>query len=215
MKLSPSTSVSLRIKRTEMNAMDSNPYAAPDSQPVVETKDENQKFYVVAPMKFFLLYGATLGVYQIYWHYKNWSLFKKSYRGDEWPVMRAIFAIFFIHSLFREVDAQLKKNRSTHSWNPSLHATAIVILLIAERIIGRMSDASEDFNFLDLLTVLSIPLTCFFYYQAQKAINEACGDPEGLTNSSYSIANILWIAVGGLFVLLVAASVVLIMVSEV
>ncbi len=195
--------------------MESNPYAAPDSQSVVEAKVESQKFYVVAPMKFFLLFGATLGIYQIYWHYKNWSLFKKSYRGDEWPVMRAIFAIFFVHGLFREVDAQLRKNRSPHSWNPNLHATAIVILLIAERIISRMSDMNEDFNFLDMLTLLSIPLICFFYYQAQKAINEACGDPDGLANSNYTIANILWITLGGLFVLLIAASVVFIMVSEV
>jgi len=54
--------------------MDSNPYAAPSSEVAVAEKPLRQRFYVVAPIKFFILFIVTLGLYQLYWHYKNWSL---------------------------------------------------------------------------------------------------------------------------------------------
>lgn len=37
-------------------------------------------FYVVSTRKFAILFLATLGLYWIYWFYKNWDRYK-----DKWP----------------------------------------------------------------------------------------------------------------------------------
>ncbi|MGH8498981.1 MAG: hypothetical protein ACRERV_09275, partial [Methylococcales bacterium] len=67
--------------------MNSNPYAAPDSELVIETTSSlKQRFYVVAPAKFLLLYFGTLGLYDLYWVYKHWAQFKLATQGDQWPV---------------------------------------------------------------------------------------------------------------------------------
>lgn len=194
--------------------MDSNPYAAPSSEVAVDEKPSRHRFYVVAPTKFFVLFIATLGLYQLYWHYKNWSLLKQARRSDEWPVMRAIFSIFFTHAMFREIDKELVMNRHNYAWRPEIHATIIVIILIADRIISRISDYSEDFTALDGISLLSVPALAYLLFQAQKAANLACGDPYGKTNANYTVANIIWIVLGGLFLLLIGLGLVVMMFPE-
>src|SRR5687767_2451938 len=62
--------------------------------------------YVVAPTKFMLLAFSTMGMYSLYWFYKNWSLRRRAYGLTIWPVARAIFAVFFAHRLFRALDVE-------------------------------------------------------------------------------------------------------------
>lgn len=184
--------------------MENNPYAAPDSEVVLPGTTLRQRFYAVAPIKFFVLFFATFGFYQLFWHYQNWTLLKRARKSDEWPVMRGIFSIFFTHSLFREIDKELVMTHNTYSWNAELNATAIVVIMIADRIIGRLSATSDDFTVVDALVLLAIPLLSYFLFQAQKAANQACGDPQGRTNANFTIPNIVWIVLGGLVYLLVA-----------
>jgi len=118
--------------------------------------------------------------------------------------MRAIFWIFFTHSLFREISEELIKNRNKYSWNAELCATVIVVTLIVDRVISRSSAKSEDFLVWDPISLLVIPIVAYFVFQAQKAANEACSDPEGRTNPNYTLSNILWLVLDGLFYLLIA-----------
>lgn len=75
--------------------MDSNPYAAPSSAVEITTAPLNHRFYVASPTKFLIMYLGTMGIYEIYWVYKHWAQFKAATKGDQWPVMRALFPIFF------------------------------------------------------------------------------------------------------------------------
>jgi len=194
--------------------MDINPYAAPSSEVLLEAPPVRQRFYVVAPVKFFILFYATLGAYQIYWHYQNWAILKRARRSDEWPVMRSIFSIFFTHLLFREIDQELRLNHIRYVWKAELCATVIVIIIIGERIISRFSGSSEEFSVWDAISMLSVPVISYFLFQAQKAANQACSDPEGRSNANYTIANIFWIVLGGLFYLLLLLGLVAMMLPE-
>lgn len=194
--------------------MDINPYAAPSSEALSEAQPTRQRFYVVAPVKFFILFFATLGIYQIYWHCKNWAILKRSRKSDEWPVMRGIFSVFFTHSHFREIDKELIMNRNKYSWNAELCATVIVVVIIGDRIISRLSAKSEDFLLWDAISLIAIPVVAYFLFQAQKAVNEACSDPKGRTNANYTVANILWIGLGSLFYLLMGLGLVVMMLPE-
>ncbi len=194
--------------------MDINPYAAPSSEVVMEAPPVRRRFYVVAPVKFFVLFFATLGAYQLYWHYQNWATLKRARRSDEWPVMRSIFSIFFTHLLFREIDQELRINHIRYSWKGELYATIIVLVIIGERILSRFSGSSEEFSIWDAVSMLSVPVLGYFLFQAQKAANHACSDPEGRSNANYTIANIFWIVLGGLFYLVLLLGLLAMMLPE-
>lgn len=177
-----------------------NPYATPTADLVATPADtENPTFYVVGTMKFLLLYVATLGMYSIYWFYRNWSHYKAETRADVWPVPRAIFSVFFIHSLFRTVDERLRAQGKDFPWNPGAHATLLVVLMIVSNVLDRIAGKIESVGALDVASLVLLLPIAFVMLRAQGAINMACGDPEGAGNSRLSGLNILWIAVGGVF----------------
>ncbi|HWR95878.1 MAG TPA: hypothetical protein VN248_04015, partial [Arenimonas sp.] len=60
-------------------------------------------FYVVSLQKLVLLQVLTFGFYGILWFYWHFRRLKEYYRDDSWPVMRSIFAVFFTHTLFRDI----------------------------------------------------------------------------------------------------------------
>jgi hypothetical protein len=178
--------------------MQENIYAAPEAN-LVDTDVASVKpaFYVVSPVKFFTLFFFTLGMYGVYWHYKNWALYKVAYDDrDPMPVMRAIFSVFFTHTLFSVIDIRLKAEEKDFAWNPGLWATLGVAALLASNIIDRIPAAGAVG---DLLAFMPIPLTFlygFALFKAQRAINVSCNDPQGKSNRSITWANCIWIFLG-------------------
>lgn len=63
-------------------------------------------FYTVSKRKFFILYLATVGLFVVYWSYRNWSLIKAQTGLKCRPVMRGLFLIFFLHSLAETVQRE-------------------------------------------------------------------------------------------------------------
>lgn len=188
--------------------VDTNPYAAPDSDLLLKTPGTfNQRFYVVSPLKFLVLYFGTLSLYDIFWVYKHWTQFKRATKGDQWPVMRTLFPVFFIHSLAEEIDHSLRRNNVQHAWHPGLFSAMVVILMIAGRILDRLGAADIGSPFTDILGMLTIFATGYFQYRIQCAANAACGDPEGNTNKNFTAANFAWLAFGCLFWLLSLAGI--------
>ena len=155
------------------------------------------KFYVVAPRKFILLYVCTLGFYKLYWFYKNCSSYKAHSNDSMWPVVRAFFSIFFVHSLFRRVDETIKERSPGYSWNPQALATSFVIFQLVNNIIDRLPKTDFDNIEIGIELVVMLPVMGSILYAAQRAINVACGDPDGERNSTLSVANWLWIVIGG------------------
>jgi hypothetical protein len=157
---------------------------------------------VVAPHKFLLLMVLTLGLYSVYWFYRNWKLLNVHHKGY-WPVPRAIFSIFFAHALFSEVDSLLRKRGIKHAWAPGTAATVYVISAIASRVLEKLADmpgVSPMFSVIAFLTLIPIVSSL---YSAQRAINAAEGDPQGLGNARITWANLIWMALGGLLLAVV------------
>lgn len=181
--------------------MSENPYEAPQAEIVYQSNPaDTAEFYVVSKKKMILLFVATLGIYQVFWFYQNWRLHKLASGGNIWPLPRAIFSIFFVHSLFRAVNARLESGSvGSTPWNHSQQATIIVLLLIASHILDRMASKLIGSPITDGLSLLLLwPLaTCFA--SAQVRINEACGDPLGESNSKLTVANYVWIVLGVVF----------------
>ena len=66
---------------------------------------------------FIILYFLTFGLYGSYWQYKTWTFFKQRQNLDIWPIPRAIFAIFFIYSLFEKILAFAKYNEVSKTYS--------------------------------------------------------------------------------------------------
>jgi len=173
-----------------------NPYAAPATALPQQTETEaRQVLYVVAQRKFLLLMILTLGAYSLYWFYRNWSLLNRVHR-IYWPIPRAIFSIFFTHSLFGEVDSQLRKRGVDHRWSPGLLATIFVVATIASRIFDRVTADDVSPSVLVASFLFLVPMI-WPLYRAQLAINLSQDDPDGTTNAELTAANILWMVLGG------------------
>ena len=179
--------------------MSDNPYKVPDSDLEVNTDDSQKMFYVVSKQKFALLFFSTLGIYLLYWFYKNWQMFKESSGKSIWPVPRAIFSIFFTHSLFREVDSVLNNNNKQFDWKPETLATIYVVFAITSQVLDRMAIKEIASPYTDLMSILILPVIYLVLAKSQEAINLSQNDPEGQSNSTFTAANYVWIVLGLLF----------------
>ena len=170
-----------------------------------DTKVSNA-FYVVSLRKFFVLYIATFGLYRVYWFFKNWTQYKTQADSDDvWPIPRAIFVIFFTHSLFAAVDRRLILDGKHREWDSKPLATAFVVLAIIRQILDRMVSRGVGSPVTEIIFLLFVPLMAVILSHAQTAINEACNDPDGDSNDRFSVSNFAWIAVGIVVWLLVLA----------
>lgn len=178
--------------------MDANVYAPPKAELEVED-GVLEEFYVVSKTKFWTLYLSTLGIYGLYWYYRNWKLHKQTHGLSVWPVARAFFQIFFIHSLFRAMDDGVRRSGLSYAWNSGSVATLLVITTIISNAADRLSakDIGEPWSGLISMGTLFVMATLLSV--AQGAANAACKDPQGASNKEFSGANIAWIVFGVLF----------------
>ncbi|MCF7223816.1 DUF4234 domain-containing protein [Marilutibacter chinensis] len=183
-----------------------NLYAPPQAdlaEPVADARGD--EFYVVAKSKFLLLFFVTFGLYQLYWFYRHWALYRRFRNVSLWPVPRAIFAIFFTHALAGEIDDRLNRSRQTYAWSPGTLATAFVVMEIVGRICDRLSSYGIDNPYADWASFgLMFPIG-YVLWRIQDAANHACGQPDGDSNRRITWANGIWLVLGALFWLLVLA----------
>jgi hypothetical protein len=61
------------------------------------------EFFSVSLLKFSVMSTCTLGLYELYWFYKNWKLIKTRERSKINPTIRAIFSYIFCFSLISKI----------------------------------------------------------------------------------------------------------------
>lgn len=181
--------------------MEQNLYAPPQAA-VMDVADASPEFYVVGTTKFLILFFVTFGLYQLYWSYKHWSRYRAFRRAELWPVARAIFSVFFAHSLNSEIDQSLSRSSTPYRWSPGLLATGYVVLQIISNVCDRLSSRDIGSPVTDLVAIgLLLPLG-YVMQRTQHAANLACQQPRGESNRRLTMANWVWIVLGSLFWLL-------------
>jgi hypothetical protein len=178
-----------------------------DSQSITQNQSDEvvlvtPTFYVVSRKKLAILYMATLGLYGVYWFYKNWSNYKhrtsdnSDFDRSIWPVARGIFSIFFTHALFREVKAYGRDKAKVAEWVNESQATMLVLLMFVANVLDRLSFRSVGSPYSDLASLVILIPVLSQLLGAQDMINTSCGDPDGTSNSRFTKANYAWIVVG-------------------
>lgn len=181
--------------------MEENLYAPPQAA-VMDVREAQPEFYVVGTRKFLLLFFTTFGLYQLYWSYKHWSRYRAFRQAELWPVARAIFSIFFAHSLNGEIDQSLTRSSTSYRWSPGLLATGYVVFQIVSNVCDRLASRSIGSPVTDLVSIgMLLPLG-YVMHRTQQAANLACQQPRGESNRALTAANWIWIVLGSLFWLL-------------
>lgn len=179
--------------------MSDTPYQTPNAELIDTKQGGTSSFYVVAPQKFTILFFSTAGIYLVYWFYRNWQQVQLKDNLKIWPIPRAIFSVFFTHSLFLKIQEKIHAQGKSFDWHPKSLATTYVVLSILSQVADRLSMKSIGSPMVDFLGLLILPLTYVPLARAQAAINFCSNDPKGSQNAVITGANMAWI-IGGILV---------------
>jgi hypothetical protein len=91
-------------------------------------------FFGASGMKLSVLSLATLGLYQIFWFYKNWRRVKARSGRDISPFWRAFFSPLYCYAFATEVNSAAKSANLAPRVNPGLVAVTYAGLILLQRL---------------------------------------------------------------------------------
>lgn len=169
-------------------------------------------FFPVSEGKLITLYLLSFGFYGIYWFYKHWKLQQPFMDKKIYPVLRALFSIFFVHSLFRRINAQASDLSMEHRFSANLNATMFIITILLSNVFdyafgnGQPEDIMN--NAVIVASLLLFALSTIPLVKAQATANRVNDDLLGYLNYRYSLWNYLLIMAGCLLWLLIFAGII-------
>ena len=169
-----------------------------------DANDQNTlEYFPVSEGKLITLYIMSFGLYGVYWFYMNWKLQQAKMDKKIFPLMRAIFSIFFTHSLFKRIDRSAEHLEKKHRFNANLMATLFVAAVIISNLLDRVSVNTGILETLSDNTVIISSLIVFLLSTypltaVQATVNRINNDILGYLNHKYSVWNYLLIAAGSI-----------------
>ncbi len=172
-------------------------YKAPEAN--LENNDingSNSEFFIVSIKKLWIMSFFTMGLYLLHWNYAHWKSHRKSINKlGIWPAPRALFSLFFIHSLMRLI-ADSYRQKSGKNWSYSLYVIIYIGISVLGYAVNFLSGETPLVAiFLLFYTVIASWLLTFSVIDAQKKVNEICLDVDAETNKKITLANVFWLIV--------------------
>jgi hypothetical protein len=166
--------------------------ASAQQKPQLKTDitQQPQHFFTVSTFKLIVMLVATLGLYDLYWSYKNWVFIKHKTGRDISPFWRTVFGILWIYSFFKYIKLfSLKARLKTH-----IYPGFWVFLYIVLSLIGFISNSFVP-SF--LLWIIIIRCNIIILNINRKIF------PNFQNNTKYSLSNYIVISIGGIIWLLI------------
>ena len=150
---------------------------------------ENNHFYPIAVWKFAVLSVVTIGLYDVYWMYRNWESVKRKNQSSIMPIARGIFAPLWLYPLFEE----LKSDSEKHFQKNLVVATWLgVILTILYFLINLANNLADTFPYSHIFILSPLVLLPFVVYINKRNSDE----PEAYKfNSHWRIRHYLTILI--------------------
>lgn len=155
-----------------------------------ETRDAVPMFFPVSIAKLIILSICTLGLYQLFWFYKNWCLVRAREGVDIWPFWRTFFGIFFCYAMFTKVREQQSRLHDS----PSLPAGALAVGWIVVNLLWRLPDPYWLICFASVFFMVPVQ-------SAASRVNAAVA-PAHDPNAKFTKLNWVAVVVGGAVFLL-------------
>lgn len=114
---------------------------------------------------------VSMGLYEMYWIYRNWRYLKERDGLKIQPFWRGWFGIFYCHSILKAILTDRQTNAIERaSFSAGGLATGWIILIILGSAMGRSNEAAVSF----LGTLISLP-SFLFFLPVQNYINRVNG----------------------------------------
>ena len=143
---------------------------------------------------------VSLGLYEVYWIYRNWRYLKERDGLKIWPFWRAVLGIFFIYPLLETIKTDPTTNRIVPArFSPGPLATGWIILVLLGNLASHASEPVVSF----IGILLSVPSFCFLIPVQRhiNALNEAL--PVRPSYYPWSAGHIVCLVLGIIFWLLI------------
>lgn len=166
-----------------------NPYAAP-AAPVADadTASGEAIFFPVGLLKLSLMSVVTLGIYQIYWFYKNWKYVQTLGDSVNAPI-RALFYTLTSYWLFKRI----RQQAANAQLGGHLQAGFLAVMLLLVGSLWRLPDPWWIFGLGAFLPLLPVQATV-------NELNRKLA-PQADANSRFGGWNIVALIAGGILVL--------------
>ena len=153
---------------------------------------ELHTLFPVTLSKFVVMSITTMGFYELYWAYRNWQRINSRANDNERvsPFWRAVFAPLWGFSLFARVRDTAAQRGVNVGWAPGLLGALYLVVSIT----WRLPDPWWLISMLAFIPMMPVVRTIQELHAPEPA-------SEG-QNGRYSGANIAWIIIGGIFLLL-------------
>jgi len=118
--------------------------------------DADMDYFAVPTWRLILFSILSLGLYEIYWFYKNWEVFKEKANPAISPFWRSVMPQFFCHGLF----AQILYSARLRGYKTNYYPWLLYFIYVFTIIIGRAEnpDPSVSLIFLVIALLSFIPL---------------------------------------------------------
>ncbi|MEY4561160.1 MAG: hypothetical protein RLZZ618_437, partial [Pseudomonadota bacterium] len=142
-------------------------------------------FFAVSVAKLVVLSMCTMGMYQVYWFYKNWEHIRLRDQPGIWSFPRAFFGVIFCYSCFSHIRKYGLKTGVT----PALPAGVLAVAWILTTFVWKLPDPFWLLGFASVLWV--VPVQTYV-----NQINTAVA-PEHDPNRRFTGWNWFGVVVGG------------------
>lgn len=172
--------------------MSLNPYSPPttevaDVQPV---RTQQPPFFAVSLPKLAVLSLCTLGLYELYWFYKNWQIIRDREQSNIAPALRAFFAVIFCYACL----ARIRDHGEELGVKPSLAAGAYAMGWILTTVLWKLPDPYWLISMAAVAFLLPV--------QAYANRVNAAAAPGHDCNSRFTASSWITTVVGGAFLFL-------------
>ena len=121
----------------------------PQVPPIVAKNNKKPLYFPVSKLKLILMSLCTLGLYELYWFYKNWKLIRTRTGQNLSPFWRAFFSFIFGYQLFKDIQVSADSNGCKSSINPGW-------LFICYLALNATWSLPDPFSIISLLTFLPL-----------------------------------------------------------
>ena len=124
--------------------------------------DADVKYFNISPLRLWLSSFFTLGLYDIYWSYRNWSAYKKATKDDVEPLFMAIFNFLTVFSLQDKIQRLLPERKRLNDICAILYTLLFILAVTAYAL---------SFGLISLLLFIAYALLPALLIPIQKSIN--------------------------------------------
>jgi len=176
--------------------MSDDPYKPPEarvdgaSAGTLSIGPEDVLFFPVEKNRLIIMSIFSVGLYVLYWFYKNWVLYKERTGKNISPVLRTIFAPVTAYYIFIEIVEKSEEISEDIWWSAGLMALAY-FLINACNVLPSFG-LHEWFSWIALFSFVPV-----MYVNDTAAIINQRTAPEHEHNDKLTLPNFLWIIIGG------------------